>query len=291
MTARAIGFIDYFLDEWHANSYPRWIREESGGSWEVALAWAERDAPPERGKDAAAVRSTAQWCAEHGIGQAASISELIERCDAIVVLSPDYPQQHERLADAALRSGKPVYVDKTFAPGAAAAARMFELAAKSGTPLFSSSALRFARELEPWQAQRGLAADTNAAFVGGGGEFDNYAVHSFEMLTVLMGTGAVRLKAFGGPQLFTYIVDYGGRRQGTVVQTAKAPFQAAYAAADGQTEFFAACTDYFPRLIREMLRFFESGAAPVASAETVGTMALIDAARRARQRQGEWIEL
>ena len=22
-----IGFIDYFLDEWHANNYPQWIKE------------------------------------------------------------------------------------------------------------------------------------------------------------------------------------------------------------------------------------------------------------------------
>nr|WP_238357622.1 Gfo/Idh/MocA family oxidoreductase [Cohnella zeiphila] len=249
------------------------------------------DAPPDRGPGATAARGTEQWCAEHGIERAASIGELIGRCDAIVVLSPDHPQHHERLAAEALRSGKPVYVDKTFAPNRAAAERMFELAAECGTPLFSSSALRFARELEPWQAERGRAAESRAAFVLGGGGFDHYAVHSFEMLTVLMGTGAKRLKAYGGAELFTYIVDYGDGRQGTVVQTPPAPFQASCAAADGGTAFFAECTDYFPRLIREMLAFFDSGGAPVEAAETIGTMALIDAARLARQKQDEWMNL
>jgi len=42
-----------------------------------------------------------------------------------------------------MRSGKPTFVDKTFAPNAAAAERIFNLAAKHKTPVWSSSALRF----------------------------------------------------------------------------------------------------------------------------------------------------
>ena len=34
-----IGFVDYYLDEWHANNYPQWIREASGGTMEVSLAF------------------------------------------------------------------------------------------------------------------------------------------------------------------------------------------------------------------------------------------------------------
>ncbi|MCF6175148.1 MAG: hypothetical protein L3J71_05240 [Victivallaceae bacterium] len=26
---KKIGFIDYHIDEWHANNYPKWIRESS----------------------------------------------------------------------------------------------------------------------------------------------------------------------------------------------------------------------------------------------------------------------
>lgn len=26
-----VGFLEYYLDEWHANHYPEWIREASGG--------------------------------------------------------------------------------------------------------------------------------------------------------------------------------------------------------------------------------------------------------------------
>lgn len=39
-----IGLIDYYLDEWHAQNYPRMLRQEiaaQGLDMEVALAWAE----------------------------------------------------------------------------------------------------------------------------------------------------------------------------------------------------------------------------------------------------------
>ena len=38
-----IGFIDYFLDEWHANNYPKFIADECGDDFTVAYAYAEID--------------------------------------------------------------------------------------------------------------------------------------------------------------------------------------------------------------------------------------------------------
>ena len=40
-----IGFIDYYLDEWHANNYPELIKELSGGDMEVAYAYGHIDSP------------------------------------------------------------------------------------------------------------------------------------------------------------------------------------------------------------------------------------------------------
>lgn len=37
-----IGMIDYYLDEWHANNYPKMIRELSDGKAEIGLAWAKK---------------------------------------------------------------------------------------------------------------------------------------------------------------------------------------------------------------------------------------------------------
>lgn len=67
-----IGFIDYYLDEWHANNYPKWIREASGGKVEVAYAYAMIDSP--RGG-----LSTAEWCRRQEIAQCTTMQELIEK--------------------------------------------------------------------------------------------------------------------------------------------------------------------------------------------------------------------
>ncbi|MCC7204695.1 MAG: hypothetical protein IT441_06420, partial [Phycisphaeraceae bacterium] len=46
MAKKKIGFIDEYLDNWHAENYPGLIaKSELGGEFEVALAWEMRPAP------------------------------------------------------------------------------------------------------------------------------------------------------------------------------------------------------------------------------------------------------
>ena len=122
-----IGFIDYYLDEWHANNYPQWIREASGGEMEVSLAYGKIDSP-------IGGRTNAQWCADMNIPQAQSIEEVVAHCDGIIVLSPDNCEMHEELSRLPLMSGKPTYIDKTFAPDYPTAKRLFDVAEAHGTP-------------------------------------------------------------------------------------------------------------------------------------------------------------
>ena len=167
-----IGFIDYYLDEWHANKYPAWIEEASGGEMKVTLAYALIDGPDGR-------RTTDQWCADMGIAKAESIEQVIEECDAIVVLSPDNCEMHEQLCQLPLRSKKPVYVDKTFAPDYETAKRIFDIAEESGTPCYSTSALRFATEYEGIENVRAISS-------WGPNDFEIYSIHQLEPIMMLM---------------------------------------------------------------------------------------------------------
>lgn len=74
--------------------------------------------------------TTGEWYAKFGVAQSSSQEDLTEKSDCIVVLSPDNPEQHEALTALVLKSGKLVYVYKTFANNRAAAERMFNLAEK-----------------------------------------------------------------------------------------------------------------------------------------------------------------
>ena len=206
---RKIGFIDYFLDEWHANNYPLWITDPRHcGRYGVAHAWAAMDKP--------GGQTTGEWCARFGVAQAASQEELIEKSDCIIVLSPDNPEQHEALAALALKSGKPVYVDKTFAKTHAAAERMFNLAEKHGTPMYSTSALRYATELN-WLSENEVAqAEVEFASARGPGVFENYGIHQIEMIVAAMGTGALRAIAHGTDKAPVVVYEYAGGRSSVV---------------------------------------------------------------------------
>ena len=56
---KKIGFVDYYISEWHANNYPDWIKS-LGCNYEVAYVWAELDVSPVDGV------TTAQWCDKFG---------------------------------------------------------------------------------------------------------------------------------------------------------------------------------------------------------------------------------
>lgn len=282
---KKIGFIDYYLDEWHANNYPAWIRERAkqlGLEWEVAYAWAEIDK--------ADGMTTDQWCAAQGVQRVATIEQLIELSDAIIILSPDNPEHHERLAQLPLQSGKPVYMDKTFAPDLATAQRIFNHAKAGNTPLFSTSALRYALEIQEHAAK--LEADSiEFLAVTGPGRYSNYAVHQFEMIVTLMGTKAKRIKSLSTDNGRHFIVELEGGRQASYLQMKSAPFQAIMQLKDGEGSFIAQCSSMFEQLMDAILRFFENGKPPVQSEETLAVIALVEAGNKALAQHDEWIDI
>ena len=276
-----IGFIDYFIDEWHANNYPAWIREASGGADTIALAWAMTDKP--------GGRTAAQWCADFGVAQASSIQEVVQGCDAIVVLSPDHAEQHPALCDIPLRSGKPVYVDKTFATDTATARALFALAAEHGTPMYSSSALRYSDEILGRPASFTAQSGVTAVHTRGPGVITNYGVHQLEMVTALMGTGAQRVRYVPEAAKPTMEIDYGGRSASICFDGDDFTFRAENSA--GEVLEPPQCSNFFPNFIQSMLEFFHTGVPAVPAGETIEIMAILEAGASAAQQPGTWVAL
>jgi len=280
---KKIGFIDYFIDEWHANNYPKMIRESSlKGKFEVALAW---DMIKKEGKKPLDV-----WCREQNVRQASSIEQVVEECDCIVVLSPDNVEMHEELADLPLKSGKPVYIDKPFAPSLAAAKRLFKKAEKHGTPLMSSSALRFGSGLEKTIQDIGSAA-VNYVAVQGGGVFHIYAIHQLEMLVMLMGTGAKKVMQAGGAKSNLLIVDFGDGRRGTINLMPGHAFRLSASYGEDKCAVINEMPDFFPRFIEAMLKFFDTKTAVIPMRQTLEIAALIEAGTKALETPDKWVKV
>lgn len=285
-----IGFADEYLDNWHCSHFPRYLREAIarwGYDAAITKAYAYLDAPPEGGV------CTQQWCRERNIEPAGSMEELIRDCDAIMVIAADDARLHERVARLPLMSGKPVFVDKTFAPDYAAGKRMFDLARAHGTPVFSASAQRYCQSILDWQG----AHSVRPVFVStvGPHSIDRYAVHQLEPIVALMGTGVRRVKAFASGSMVTQmILDYGDGRWASFMQAPQPYAEFNFMISpDGETgaRLVSDDRDFYHNLMKAVLDFFAHGILPVKEEETLEILALIDAARVARTHADTWFDL
>ena len=272
-----IGFVDYYLDEWHANNYPQWIRKASGGTMEVSLAFGLIDSP-------IGGRTNAQWCADMGIPQAKSIAEVVEACDAIVVLSPDNCEMHEQLCQLPLRSGKPVYVDKTFAPDLETAQRIFAIAEESHTPCYSTSALRYAEE---YQGLEGIKAIST----WGPNEFETYSIHQLEPVMMLMGADAARVMYLPVEGWYTLAIEFADGRKATITGFAHgSPFLTNVEMETG-AKLIEVKSDYFHHFIAHMVAFFRDPQLAVPHAETLRIMAVRGTGLKAIAAPGTWVRV
>lgn len=282
---KKIGFVDYYLSEWHANNYPAWIAEACarlGVEYRIAYAWAEEFVSPVDG------RNTDEWCAQFGAERCETLAELCERSDVIVVLAPSNPETHLRFAEEVLRYGKPTYIDKTFAPDLATAKRIFALGEQYGTPFFSSSALRFATELDAYENCRQIFV------TGSGATIEEYIIHMLEMAVKKLGAGAEKIKAerFGAQTLLH--VAYGDDRCANLLFARSLPY--ALYMSDGEPKgarpvYTQVQSKFFDGLIESMLRFFETGEICFDVTETLEVMKLREGAVLAERHMGEWIDL
>lgn len=283
---KKIGFIDYFIDEWHANNYPKWIYESAkskGINVDVSYAWAEINNPDGI--------STEDWCKKYDIKKVETIDEIVSKADYLIILSPDNPEKHEELSELALMSGKPVYIDKTFSPDLETGIRMFDLAHRYNTPIFSSSALRFANGLSIISNSENSGKDVEYISTLGPGAYSNYSVHQFEIIVSIMGIGARRVKSLSTKNGRVIVIEYKDGRRASMTQIQGAPFQTAIQFSDGSGTFINSFANMFPGLIDAMLDFFSTGKSPVAKEETLEIMAIIEAGHKAMVNYDTWINL
>ena len=263
---KKIGFIDLYIDEWHANNYPKWFREAPrAGEFELGYAWEEK--PLEGG------RPLETWCRDFGMTPARTVEEVIEKSDCLCVLAPSNPEVHERLADLPLRSGKPLYIDKPFADNKAAAERMFALAEKHGTPLMSSSALRFGDELLTGKVRE--MKPVIFCTTGGGRSFDEYGIHQLEMIVSFMGANVREIKLSGDPGKLAITLEYENGNLATMAYTPSMRYTAT--ASDGKTtESYPSLKNTFPNLIAAMMDFFATRECIIPKEQTIGIAALLE---------------
>ncbi len=272
-----IGLIDYMIDEWHANNYPAWIElaaEKLGVEAEIAYVWAEEPAP-ER------LLSTQAWCERFGGEACQTLEEVCEKSDVLMILAPSNPEKHLPYAERALKYGKRTYIDKTFAPDAATARRLFELSRKYAAPMFSTSALRYAEEMV------GFDQVYSVTTTGGGRLLEEYCIHQVEMIVRLMGVEAKSVIAGGNEKHASFLIDFGHGRTATLNYGASMPFTLDIQKSSGAESVYRPVNSaYFPTLLEKIVGFYAGDEVPVSEEQVMACMVLREALLKAIQEPG-----
>ena len=276
-----IGFVDYFIDEWHSNNYLVWVKElckEKGLDIEIKYAWSEIETY--EGK-----MSTDEWCKLKNIEKCHSLDELCEKSDYIMILAPANPEKHLEYAKTVLKYGKRTYIDKTFAPSLSEAESIYALGQKYDCLFFSTSALRYATELSEFGAVKG------AKISGGGRSFEEYIVHQLEMLVKLMGVGVEQVKVFDSGISRMCVVKYHDGRTAFLDYFPKNGFRISVEDLDGTTTETQVESEYFKIMLDSILNFFINDILPFPKEETMEVIAIRDALLEGENRLDTWIKM
>ncbi len=265
---KKIGIIDYFIDEWHSNTYLGLFEKASkelGVDYKVTYAYAEVEQP---GK-----MLTDDWCAKNNVTRCYSIEELCEKSDNILILAPANPETHLKYAQIALSYGKTTYIDKTFAPDLQTAKEIFAIAEKYNTKIFTSSALRYAEEIA------GYTNVKNVMIKGGGRSLEEYIIHQIEMAVKMTGGAqAEQVHVFHSAKQSTTVVEYADKTVTLSYSNSGWGFSVDVETENANCEFknIEKGTEFY-RLVESIVKFFETNEEPFDKKETLAVLAIRDA--------------
>jgi hypothetical protein len=267
--AKRIGFVDNKLENFHANVFLKGFRNElKERGWTVGGGYA---------LDADSGRA---WAKKNDVPYFNSPADLNAHVDGFMILAPSNPELHLDLAQKVFPFGKPTYVDKTFAPDVATAQRIFDLAHGHGTPIQTSSALRYTNVQDFVKAAGGSAAVKHMITWGGGSSFGEYAIHPVELLVSCMGAAAQSMMRRGTGEYSQLLINYHGGRTGVVnVYThGDTPFAASVTTAKETTILTVDASKIFVNNAAAVLDLFESRKPNVDPEETMMIRRILDVA-------------
>ncbi len=280
---KKIGYIDYYLDEYHAHrgiTSLKELNEQNGTDYTVTHVWAEID--KEGGL------STADFCAKYGVESCATIAELTEKVDYIIILAPDNSERKLDYALEAIKARKPIFLDKTFTDSYASAVKIFETAKEYGTKFFSASSLRYATELSEYTG----TADSVLVW-GSGVDLIDYAVHYIEIVMKTMGKGAKSVCwEKRGDQEWAEIV-YADGRKATLCISMGGDYFGFYVfpTQNGHSKYLPIASNIFGLQMADVVRFFETGEVSFDTDETLELMKIRDGILQSKAQKGVWVEL
>lgn len=212
-----------------------------------------------------------------------SIEALLKKVD-VVLLETNDGNKHLAQAEIILKAKKPLFIDKPIANSYQDALKIFELADKYKTPMFSTSSLRYISGIEEIDKKTVLGADVYSPAYTEPSHKDLYwyGIHGVEMLFTLLGPNCISVQTQHTTDTDIYVGEWADGRVGVLRGMRKGSngFGGTVFTQDKVIQL-GVFQGYNP-LLREIVSFFETGQVPVKREETLTICKFIDAAYQSK---------
>jgi hypothetical protein len=230
-----------------------------------------------------------------GIKVVGSIDELLKEVDYVLLETQD-GRLHLEQAIAVFKAGKPMFIDKPFAVNLTDVCLIFDLASRFNVPVYTTSTMRYidpVLEITGGSKRRVLGADC----FGPCNEEPShpslfwYGIHGVEILYALMGTGCQSVTRTHTDETDIVVGTWKDKRVGTYrgMRIGKGPYYhfGGFAYCGKEAIPFNNYEGYgYYTFTKELVKFFETGIAPVSSETTIEVYAFMEASDKSLQQSG-----
>ena len=227
---------------------------------------------------------------KYGVKMYDTIEELAKNVDAIIILSVD-GRPHLDQFRRTLAAKKPVFIDKPLAGSLKDAVEIARLSREKGVPCFSSSSLRYAPDSPARTIEK--AGKVTSVFAFGPAELEPhhpdlfwYGIHTVEAMYTVLGTGCVKVVRTHTPNTDVVTGVWTDGRVGTM-QGNRSSHKGYGVTAIGTKGVVTGGEKHSYRpLAEDMVKFFQTGIAPVPLETTIEIHAFMEAADESKRRGG-----
>jgi hypothetical protein len=221
------------------------------------------------------------------------IPSLCRKVDGVMIESVD-GRQHLEQVKQVLACGKPLWIDKPLASSLEDAREIGRLAKEAGVPWFSTSALRYGKNVESMKF-----ADASGVVAWGAGPLGSdqldlayYAIHAVELLYAVLGAGCEEVSRMHTDGADVILGKWKGGRTGEVrAVRPDSEYGVLVFRAGGKVDVAPKLDDGYRPLVAEIVKFFETKQPPVRNAETLEVIEFMDAAQRSMTQGGKPVKL
>lgn len=279
-TSHCVEFTSRLNDPAHPGHVP-------GAQVVIAHPSMSPDMPWSRDRAAGFVRDLQE---KYGVYITASMDELLAGCDSVLLCSLD-GRLHPAQARPVMEARKPVFVDKPVAASLADSIALYRLADQLGTPVFSSSAIRWYPSIIDL-AQADVGTLRSAISYGPSPlepshpDLFFYGIHPTEALFTILGPGCRSVQRTTTKDTSVVIGEWADGKVGTLHVLHRWPAEyKVIKFGDDRIAEQSGNGDYTP-LVRQIVKFFQTGIPPVTAAQTLEIYAFMEAADESKRRGG-----